>query len=82
MKIYNPIVGGSYVNTIKGSFPPDSYKEFTEEESRKLMDEYPFLIDIEQDKYKPEFYKELKRTKCHILKTNLQKLFLALRLRK
>jgi len=79
MKIYNPIVGGSFVNTIKGSFPPDTYKEFTPEEAGELLSKHPFLIDIEQDKYKPEFYKELKRTKCHILKISLQKLFSVLR---
>ena len=60
MRIYNPIVGGKYIEEIK--LGTDKFLEVSDETGQKLLKMYLFLVDYNDPKYGPDYYDSNKPT--------------------
>jgi len=55
MILYNPILGGQLIRLDDNkSLEVDQKIECSEETAKELMDKYPFLVNIEDEKYSPD----------------------------
>ncbi len=83
MMLYNPILGGKYIKQINLNI--DKKIEVDKKKGLELLKEYPFLVDIDNPKYKPSYIdreinnkqkklaeKPVKKNIWHIIKSKIQ----------
>lgn len=71
MKLYNPIVNGVDITVDGKSFPKDSKLDVEKE----IMEQYPFLVDLSEEKYSPDKYKEKEPITFRRIKRGIKRIF-------
>lgn len=71
MKLYNPIVNGMDIIVEGKSFPKDSKLEVAKE----TKEQYPFLVDLSEEKYSPDKYETKEPITLRRIKRGVKRIF-------
>lgn len=71
MILYNPIVTGADISIDGKPFPKDSKLDVSESEKEK----YPFLVDLSEEKYSPDYNSEKIRINGRSIVRGIKRIF-------
>jgi hypothetical protein len=74
--LYNPVIGGEEIEIDGKTYRIDEYIPCTDQEAIVIKEHFPFLVDMREERYQPEFHSQhLKNKKKSLWATIKHKIF-------